>query len=186
MKNIKVVLIALLGFISRSGSAQTFNAKTSTAPQTNAAFGSYGHTPWATQQGIICAVISNTVTPISKPLDTLWSSLAVDTGYVQFTNPNSFNRLFDFSVTKISGTCGGTILLQGSIDNATWHTLTGNTTYCTGCGGASITATNMAGTVHYQFFIPKDAENYPYMQCRYITTDTSGHQTYNGVMGYQN
>jgi hypothetical protein len=183
MKKIKIVLIALLGLIALSSQAQVFNAKPSTAAQIGTPGGPFGTIQqWATINGAICAVITNTVTPVATgKLDTLTN---VDTGYVQWTVNNRWDMLFDFYVTKISGTVAGTSLLQGSIDNATWNTLTGNTTALAGGQGASCTVTNTTGTKHYQWFLPAGSVIYPYYQIQTITSGTMT-ASYGGTVGYK-
>lgn len=121
-----------------------------------------------------------TVVPAGK-LDTLTNT---DTGAVRYTFMNNLDVVFDFAVTKISGTLAGTALLQGSIDNATWYTITGNTTYCASCIGASATVTNTTGTKHYQWYVPHSATVYPYYQVQVVTTGTCS-ASYTGSVGYK-
>lgn len=123
--------------------------------------------------GVITAV------PTGK-LDTLSNT---DTGLVRWTFNNLYSMTFDYYVTKISGTVGGTALLQGSTDNTNWHTITGNTTYCAGCIGASATVTNTAGSTHYQWYVPAEATTYKYWQVQTITTGTMT-ASYNGTVQY--
>lgn len=183
MKRI-LFLVAMVAAMNTG--AQVFNGKAE--PQnTQNATSFYGKTPINYVTGNICAVVLNTVTPVaSGKLDTLGllNPGTADTGYLQFTLNNKFDLLFDFYVTKISGTVAATSLLQGSLDNATWFTLTGNTTYCATCQGASATITNTAGTKHYQWFLPGNATNYPYYQVQTITTGTMT-ATYGGTGSYK-
>ena len=180
MKKI-LIIIAILGFIMPTY-AQVFNTKSEPTNILNAT-GPYGHQAVNYSTGTICAVVNNTVTPVaSGKKDTLSNT---DTGYVQFTLQSGYDFLFDFAVTKITGTVAGTSLLQGSIDNATWHTLTGNTTYCADCQGASCTVTNTAGTKHYQWYIPGHVTNYPYYQIQTITSGTCT-ASYSGTATYKN
>lgn len=185
MKKI-LLIIAILGFILPA-SAQTFNGKSAPANSIGGQ-NAVGHQGFNYLTGNICGIVSGTVTPIATgKLDTLnKGGGTIDTGYVQFTVNGCYNTLFDLAAKKISGTAGGTAILQGSTDNSTWYTLTGVTTYCASCSGASATVTNTAGTTHYQWFLPKDATNYPFYQIRYITTDTSGKSTYTATAGYKN
>lgn len=176
----KAIVLILLATLSVVSQAQTFIAQTkpnnkNAVTATRGAMGTYQSFNY--QSGQICAVISNTVTPVaSGKLDTLTNA---DSGYVQFYNCNIVNNnldmMFDFAVTKISGTVASTAVLQGSLDNQTWNTITGNTTYCAGCVGASATITNTAGTKHYQWYLPHSATNYPFYQI--FTGATSGTYT---------
>jgi hypothetical protein len=175
----KIIVLIVLAVVSIGSYAQTFTTKTpgKSGSATRGNFGTYqsfGQIP-----GTICAVTSNTVTPVaSGKLDTLTN---VDTGYVQFTVPNNLDFTFDFTVTKISGTVAGTALLQGSLDNSTWFTITGNTTYCASCQGASATVTNTTGTKHYQWYVPHSATNYPFYQVQVISSGTMT-ASYNGTL----
>ncbi len=174
-------LLFLLAILPMFCGAQVFNSKSEPQnPLTPTSV--YGKTPVNYLTGNICAVIANTVTPVaSGKLDTL---SGVDTGYVQFTLNNKFDLLFDFAVTKISGTVAGTSLLQGSLDNATWFTITGSTTYCASCQGASATVTNTTGTKHYQWSLPAAATAYPYYQIQTITSGTMT-ASYTGTVTYK-
>lgn len=144
--------------------------------------GNYGTLqPTTNAPGRIYAIVSGTVTPVaSGVLDTLTN---VDTGYVRWTYSNNYNLLFDFTVTKISGTVAGTSLLQGSTDGTNWNTITGATAYCAGCIGASATVTNTAGTKHYQWVVPANSVPYKYWQVQTITSGTMT-ASYNGTGTY--
>lgn len=163
-----------------TGYSQTFNTKPLIAlPNLSTARGTYG-----TYVGIgyvpanNCTIVTGTVTPVaSGHADTLFSpatgivGYGTDTGYAQLVYRSKVDKTFDFTVTAISGTLAGTAILQGSYDNTVWYTLTGNTTYCTTCKGASATLSG-SGTTDYQWYIPDNAENYPYHQVRAILSGT--------------
>ncbi len=164
--NIKILIVFLACAVGVY--AQTFNPKTppNATTVTRGYYGTYQSS--GIKAGTICAVHSNTVTPLAASvLDTLTNT---DTGYVQFQNFNNCDRLFDFSVTKISGTVGGTALLQGSLDNVHWLTITGNTTYYAGAKGASATIAD--ASAHYFWYVPQDQAVTPYYQIQYISTGT--------------
>lgn len=146
----------------------------------NAQRGTYGTlTPVSFNTGAIYGYVAGVVT--AKTADTLSN---VDTGLVRWTFSNSYNLLFDYTITKLTGTPAGTLLLQGSVDGSTWNTITGSTTYCAGCIGASGTITNTAGTKHYQWVVPYDAgTNYKYWQVQAITSGTTT-VTYSGTAQY--
>jgi hypothetical protein len=187
MKNIRIIIALIMLFtcaIPVIGDGQVFNTRTAPTPNPGPPRGNYGTVQsYTAQTGVICAVKSNTVTPVaSGKLDTLSNT---DTGYVQFTFPNRYDILFDFAVTKISGTVGATALLQGSLDNATWNTITGSTTYLAGGQGASATVTNTAGTKHYQWSLPMNSGvTYPFYQVQVISTGTMT-ATYSGSAVYK-
>ena len=87
-------------------------------------------------------------------------TFGVDTTAAKWTFNNNYDMLVDLGITKISGTVAGSAILQGSIDGSTWYAITGNTTYCAACIGASATITNTAGTKHYQWFVPHSATGF--------------------------
>ena len=104
---------------------------------------------------------------VAKTIDTLAN---VDTGYARWSMSNDYNYTFDLLITKINGTVAGTSVLQGSLDGTNWDILTGNTTYCSACKGASATVTD--GTAHYHWALPLGVTNYQYYQIRTITSGT--------------
>lgn len=153
MKKI-LLIIAILGFI--------------TPTYAQIPRGNYGTLqPYTPSTGAIFGYVAGVIT--AKTIDTLSN---VDTGLVRWNFNNPYNLLFDYTVTKISGTVAGTALLQASTDNINWNTITGNTTYCAGCIGASATVTNTAGTKHYQWFVPHDYNGYKYFQVQVISSGT--------------
>lgn len=190
MKNIVYLLLFLL--VATATNAQVFNSK-SLPSNPSTGRGTYGtYQAFNYQTGTICTIISNTVTPMpaSRAADTLKvpvvnaSGYNTDSGYVQFSFNGNYDMVFDLAITKVSGTLAGTAVLQGSTDNATWHTLTGNTTYCTDCIGASATITNTTGTKHYQWYMPHSATTYPYYQLFPLLSGTCT-ATFTGSAGYK-
>ena len=133
--------------------------------------GNYGTIqPVTSNAGVIYKIVSGTVTPVtSGTLDTLTNT---DTGYVRWTFLGNYNLHVDYAVTKISGTVAGTSLLQCSNDGSNWLTITGNTTYCAGCQGASATVTNTTGTKHYHWVVPASSAPAKYWQIQTITSGT--------------
>jgi len=180
MKKIIVTILALLA-MGISTNAQTFPAQTLTKNSSATrgginAGGTYLSIGYATGQNY--TIVTGTVTPASASHpDTLFvpttgiSGYGTDTGYVFYSFSSNVNKTYDLQVNSVSGTLAGTAILQGSTDGQGWHTLTGNTTYCTGCAGASATLTG-SGTTHYQWYMPKDADNYQYHQIRAILSGT--------------
>lgn len=151
---------------------------------------SYGHTPWTIRQ---YTSRNNIGTLIANGFDTLVAAgTTPDTGYVQFNFPNAYNMNINLFVTKITGTLAGNAIFQGSylstppaVNSSTWQTITGNTTYCAGCIGASATLTG-AGTTQYTWQGQEGGGNcYNYYQLRIITTNTNT-ATYTTQIGYKN
>lgn len=183
MKNIVLILLCLCA-TSFIGGAQTFNSKNAPNAVSGPTRGVYGNMQsYTSQTGVICAIRSNTVTPLaSGVLDTLTN---VDTGYVQFVFPSQLGFLYDFAVTKITGTVAGQAFLYGSIDNATWHIIRGDTTRCVDCVGYAATVTNTAGTKHYQWVVPANtAPVYPFYQVGWTTAGTMT-ASYSGTAKYK-
>ena len=162
-----IVLIALIAI-----SATTFGQ----------ARGTYGtlqaNTPAA---GTLFKYVAGVITPVaSGKLDTLVNA---DTGLVRWTFNNLYQQNFDYTVTKVTGTVGGTAILQGSNDNSTWYTIVGDTSTCGTCIGAKATITNTAGTKHYVWILPVYKTNFKYWQVQYISTGTMT-ASYNGITYY--
>lgn len=189
MKFIKILSVLLM--FSAGISAQTFNAKAQPQLQVGTTRGNFGtYQPYSYILGNHFTLVTNTVTPVaSGHNDTLVipvtsaTGYGTDTGYAQFYLPSALAILVDLGVTSISGTLAGTSLLQCSIDNKTWHTITGNTTYCTDCKGASATLTG-SGETHYQWAVPSDFVWHPYWQVRSILSGTAT-ATYTVTAGYK-
>jgi hypothetical protein len=130
--------------------------------------GTFGTIQTFTQQPVALYSVSvGVLTPI-----TVVDTFTIDTTVGQFTFNGNYDIGVDVAITKISGTVGGTLLLQGSYDNSTWYAITGNTTYCASCIGASATITNTAGTKHYVWDVPHSAVNFKYYQVTAIPTGT--------------
>jgi len=162
-------LIAIIALIAIGYSAEA---------QVRGSFGTY--TPFTSTTGTINKVVAGTITPVtSGRLDTLTNA---DTGYIRMTLNSNYAMVFDLSMTKITGTLAGTAVLQGSTDNTNWVTLTGITTTCSGCQGASATITD--GSAHYKWAVPVGAVPFQYYQMRAITTGTCT-ASYTGTVGYK-
>lgn len=79
---------------------------------------------------------------------------------------NTFSEtLVWISVTKISGTVGGTITLQGSIDGTNWKAINTNDSQT---ALATITATDASNTYHYRLL----GGNFPYLRVSWTGTGT--------------
>lgn len=192
MKN-KLILAIFCALSFITGQAQTFNSKPIPINAANPTRGNYGTIQAFTYMpGQICTIVTGTVTPMpsTRAADTLQiptvniTGYGTDSGYAQFYFPNNLDKILHLGVTKISGTLAGTVVFQGSLDNATWHTLTGNTTYCTDCIGASATITNTAGTKYYDLYLPHSAINYPFLQAFVLLSGTCT-ATFTCIGGYQ-
>lgn len=176
----KKILFLLALIATFSAGAQTFNTLPYNPIQFPApARGNYGtYVGIGYVPGTICTIVLGTVTPItSGVVDTLvspavsYGGYKTDSGYAQFVYHSRVDKTFDLSVTALTGTLAGTAILQGSYDNATWYTITGVTTYCASCKGASATLSG-SGTTHYQWNVPEYAENYTYHQILPILSGT--------------
>ena len=74
----------------------------------------------------------------------------VDTAYAYWHMGNTYFTNFDLSITPYSyDSTTGAAILQGSNDNVHWQSITGSSTLCTTCIGASATITNAKGNNHY-------------------------------------
>jgi len=105
--------------------------------------------------------------------DTLVSA---DTGYMWTFISNNYNYDFDFLASAITGTVTGTAYLQGSMDSskltADWRTITGITTYCASCSGASASVSTSTNT-HYHWQLPVNTGNqWQYYRIFFVKTDT--------------
>ena len=188
MKNL-IATLAIMA-LGLTVSAQTFPAQTTskTSSATRGGFsagGTYLSIGYLTGQK--CTIISNTVTPVSATHpDTLVIPVTgamgygTDTGYVLWSNYSLTDRAYELSVTSLTGTLAGTAILQGSTDGQAWQTMTGNTTYCSACKGASATLSG-SGTTTYKWFFPKGADVDQYHQVRVILSGTCT-ATYSGKM----
>ena len=183
-------IISILAILACFGAnAQVFPPQPTPAAGsvTRGGYGTYTSIGYASS-GILSTIVSGTVTPVST--DTLKSPAInstgnnTDTGYISFSCSSIENKTFDVWFQVLSGTLSGAAVLQGSIDGLIWNTITGSTTYCSGCIGASATVTG-AGTTHYQWYVPTTAENYKYHQVRAILSGTCT-ATFGGqqIIGY--
>lgn len=152
MKQILFLVAILLSCFAVD--AQTWTALTPPANAIQATSG-YGHQDFNYTIGSLWTISSGTVTAVpSTRGDTLKSPAVVrtgygaDSGYVRFTANSFYGTLFDLSITTLTGTLAGTATLLGSIDGRDWKILTGRTTTCTSCIGASATLSG-TGTTHY-------------------------------------
>lgn len=101
-------------------------------------------------------------------------SIALDTvtntGTVTWTSPRvpisaGLNATVYISVTKISGTVGGTVTLQGSVNGTTFKALN---TVDTQTAEATITATDATNTYHYRLM----GNPFPYYRVSWTGTGT--------------
>jgi len=70
----------------------------------------------------------------------------IDTSYISWTNPLPFISTFNIKTVQVADSFSGVAALQASFDGWTWQTITGETTVCTSCLGASKTYTLQRGT----------------------------------------
>ena len=158
-----------------------------------AQFGQYGHNAFLSRQTSYYKHYPYVQTLAS--VDTLTNT---DSSFAQWNMPNDYTMQVDVWVTRISGTVAGAAYLQGlslpatsqsvtstpSPADAAWRSLTGNTTYCSGCVGASATITG-SGTTHYTFIIPKGMIGFNNYQLLLASSGTCTF-TYYATLGYKN
>ena len=164
MKNFKFLLVLAFAFVSVNSFAQG-----SVSP-----FSTYGHSTYNQRQ---YTTLNNSGITKLNGFDTLVSVVgSKDTGYCQFSLPYEFNFVTDLYMKQITGTMAGTAVLMGSntssmpgVRDNSWHILTGSTTYCAGCAGASSVLTG-SGTTQYQWHIPESGCDYQNYQIRIIDT----------------
>ena len=157
MKYIVSIMLMVLSFVAQ--------AQTASNPQK----GLYGPQPQTTlQPQSLLNPIYKTPAGTTKTLDTLVNA---DTGYVVYPQlTNSYNLSLNITVTQLTGTVAGTVVLEGS-DNASFTTpyaITGTVTQCAGCTGASGT---LSGSGTFKWLVP--SMPFPYFRIRAITTGTS-------------
>ncbi len=104
-----------------------------------------------------------------------------DTTYLYFSKHYAYYCGFVFTNTKVSGTVVGTAVLQGTNDsvNGPWETITGVTSLCSTCVGASLTLTDATNTKTWM----TGPETFICERIRVITTD-SGTSTPSGKKYY--
>ena len=165
MKFSKIMLIASLFLVSGIGVQNKASAQ---------AFASYGHT-FASYRSY--TTIGHY--PFTVRLNGYDTLTATDTGWVQWSMPNVYLQCTDLSVKRLSGTVAGTAVLYGcnsatmpSPISGLWQAITANTTYCTGCVGASATITG-TGTTLYEWHVPEIACDYNQFQIRVISTGSN-------------
>lgn len=168
------------GFISADAQVFPGQTKNTSVPAARGGANAGGtYQVIGTQTGQIYTIVTGTVTamPSTRAADTLQVPVAnitgygTDSGYTLFNYASRAAKLYTLSVNRISGTLAGTAILQGSYDGKQWYTLTGNTTYCTACVGASATLTG-TGTTKYSWFLPIDADNFTSHQILPILSGT--------------
>ena len=115
--------------------------------------GTYGTLQPYTQ--LTATLFNNSLTQVTA--DTL---KGVDTSYAYFKFNNPYRVLFDMTLTQKADSVSGTVILQGSDDNSTWQSITGITTICTTCSGASATLTKATGINHATFDVGQTVFNY--------------------------
>ena len=175
---VTILSFALTGF-AQVWPAQSVSAGVVPARGGSQAGGTHQSIAAATGGITISTIVNGTVTPMpsSRAADTLQSpavnatGYGTDSGYVLFGYSERASKLYILSVKRVSGTLAGAALLQGSYDGQTWYTLTGNTTYCTSCIGASATLSG-TGTTKYSWYLPTDADNFTYHQLFPILSGT--------------
>lgn len=93
------------------------------------------------------AQVANFLSPFSFTSDTVTNTATVFLTSPAISPAPATSTTIWIAVTKISGTVGGTITLQGSIDGTNWKALN---TVDTQTALATITATDASNTYHYR------------------------------------
>ena len=168
----RIVFLFMLIITSAMSYGQVFTAK-ATPHSTSVTRGNFGtYQSYNTMQGTLAYIYLDTVyTETQGVNDTLTSSGTSDTGYVQFSLNSNVNRMFDLGYKSLSGTAAGTAVLQGSLDNSNWNTISGNVAYCN-CISHAATISGDGITTHYTWDIPAGFSVFPYYQIRVIQTGT--------------
>lgn len=83
----------------------------------------------------------------SKTLDTVTNTATRPLSTIKMTPTTATSTVVWVAVTKISGTVGGTITLQGSLDGTNWKAIN---TPDTQTAVATVTATDATNTYHWR------------------------------------
>lgn len=161
----------LLAFCSLAADAQSTNR------------GTYGTMQGYTPLTMLCYNAAGTAKTANK--DTLSN---VDTGYVYIDDNANFDLTFNVLVSRITGTIDSTnCVLQACVGTshgltADWRAVTGNTTYCATCIGASAAVGTPGNTKNYIWQIPHSVgSQFTHYRIRVITTGTQT-STYLGTV----
>ena len=127
-------------------------------------FSAQAQMAWFSQSGV------NTKTKLS----------GVDTLYINWTNSFPTISTFNLKTVQVASTLSGVATLQASYDGWTWQTITGETTVCTSCIGASKTYTTQTGTTINSWNI--GWTNFPKWRFKIYNTNSADTTT---VTGYQ-
>lgn len=91
---------------------------------------------------------------VSAPNSGVDTLRGVDTTYATWGFGKTYFGTFTLVITPYSyDSTTGTAILQASDDNVTWQSITGLTSICTSCVGASKTITNAKGTNKYTWSV---------------------------------
>ena len=105
--------------------------------------GTYGTVqPISVQQG---TAYNRSLVARTTGFDTL---RGVDTAYVYFNFSKLYKLTFDLKTTQKADSFSGAAILQAADANGSWQSITGLTSLCTTCVGASKTFTLQTGTVY--------------------------------------
>lgn len=128
-----------------------------------------GITSWGQSNGKASITTTPTVSKSYTPQGVVKASnkdtlVNADTGYVWFYVNTNYDLTFDLLTTTVSGTVASTSnILYGAVGtnstypaSADWHAVTGVTTYCADCIGASST-TVPGASKHYVWQVPHSA-----------------------------
>lgn len=102
----------------------------------------------------------------------------VDTVYVKWTNSIPFYSTFNLKTVQVADSFSGVATLQASYDQWTWQTITGETTLCTSCIGASKTYTLQRGTTINTWNV--GLTPFPYWRIKVYSTRSTDTTTISG------
>lgn len=111
------------------------------------------------------AQVGNFLSPYSLTSDTVTNTATVYLQSPALTPAAATSTTIWIAVTKISGTVGGTITLQGSLDGTNYKALN---TVDTQTALATITATDASNTYHYRL----SGSPFPYYRVSWTGTGT--------------
>ena len=121
--------------------------------------------PDAKSQGIVTANMTSTVGGTTTSITCI--SNTANYIYVQPDQGHYTTAIFQATVTRVSAAAGGTIFLQGSVDNSNWHT-------ATYAAGDTATVANSASQVLKIYVAPTSGLPFKYyrLKCTGASSDT--------------
>ena len=106
----------------------------------------------------------------------------VDTIEMYWTTYAPYNEKITVNVTPTTSTISGTIYFYCSQNNVDWYSVTGITTVCTGCIGASQTLTSVSASTRYTIDVGNT--NFPFWKAVVANSNSGGAGAMTGIMTY--